>query len=416
MLVFALVLASCSDRPEGYAVVLWPDEGLPLTPAQVAPITAHSDIQKSLTLGSENGITVDEFRVLRFDTREAAESYRESFLPFSDLYAISMRTALPVRELPDRLSPRVYRLRDGEIMKILRRQEEPSDEAGFVDYWYEVLTREGIRGWVFGYYLELSDSGGLSLQPVEENTRTDRLLVDIRSRVWRPSYFREMIGTRRIDLDTFSPEYGFFPVADGSSFELVLPTHSKTFEYTEYFSPRIDTIEFENSSLIIRVETENDITIQYTLNGQEETVQLTDIAEDIADVVQSERDRRKDLLNEFLSRGNILASTAYGTISLEDSGRFFWDGFDRLVPRVIPADFSGSGALEFSVFMNDELRSRYDGVFTLTFDGDRGAVFLYSITDEGMRTVFVPANLVSSNTVVSEALTPIVIFFRFVRS
>lgn len=413
-----IFIVSCTNRLVGYAVVLWPDDALPLRAGQVVPIQSVSDIQGTamVQLDDTATITVDRFRILEFETTQAAEAYRNDFLPFTDLYATSLRTALPVREKADRLSSRVYRLRDGEIMKVLRRQDEPSDEAGFVDYWYEVLTREGISGWVFGYYLDLSDSGGRSLQPEDDANRVDRMISDIRSRIWRPDYFKEMIENRRVDLSTFSHQYGFFPLGGENAFRLVLPEHEVTFEYLDYFSPRSDTIEFENSSLILRLVNDTTLTVQYNLNGQESAVQFVELDIDIDDVIQAEQQRRGDLLAEFLSRGNVLASSAYGSIRLGTDGTMTWEGFERLVPQVVPRDFTGTGRLEFSVFMDDDLRSIYDGVFRIDFLNGDAAVFFYSLTDDGLRTVYVPGSFIEENTVSGEALTPVVVFFRFVKS
>ena len=142
----------------------------------------------------------------------------------------------------------------------------------------------------------------------------------------------------------------------------------------------------------------------------------SDSSTDSDGFIQAERERREALVAEFLSRGNVLASTAYGSITLEDDGSFLWEGYDILVPDVLPATFTGSGRLEFSVFLSDEMRARYDGVFRLRLAPRGDIVFLYTMTDDGMRTSYVPAGLVTDNTVSDEPLTPIVVFFRFVRS
>ncbi len=382
------------------------------------PIVSESEINGTVTLdvaGDENA-ALDAFRVYRFDERETAEIFRAEFAPYVDSYAIALRTALPVRERPDRLSARVYRLRDGEIVKIIGRMDEPSDEAGFVDYWYEVLTREGIRGWAFGYFLELTDSAGIALQPVPDRTQVDRLLDDVTSRDWRPGYFTEMISARQVDLQLFDPRFGFFPDPEGQSFELVLPTHRKDFPYEEYFSPRRDTIEFENTSLIIRVVSDREIVVQYNVNGQELATNFVDIDQDLEEVILAERERRDALLQEFLARGNVLVSSAYGEIALGSDGGFVWQGFERLVPRVLPGEFRGTGRLVFSLFIDDALRDRYDGALVLQLPGGSRVSFLYTLSDGGLRTVFVPEERIENATVVGEPLTPVVVFFSFVKS
>ncbi len=95
-------------------------------------------------------------------------------------------------------------------MKVLNRQDERADEGGLSDYWYEILTREGVIGWVFGYHLELTGAAGRALDPREEHDGLDRLVRDIASVVWRPEYFERMVSAGRINLDEFAPPFRTF--------------------------------------------------------------------------------------------------------------------------------------------------------------------------------------------------------------
>ncbi|MFW5643795.1 MAG: hypothetical protein ACOCYQ_07160, partial [Alkalispirochaeta sp.] len=127
-LTVLLILAStisCSRDPEGYAVLLWPDTDSPVEAGRVLEVIDDSAIGDSIRVTSnDEELLVETWRVIQFDDYEVATAYAEEYAPWSDAYGRSLRTALPVREQPDRTSTRVYRLRDGELMKIIGRLEE----------------------------------------------------------------------------------------------------------------------------------------------------------------------------------------------------------------------------------------------------------------------------------------------------
>lgn len=419
VIAVASILASCGSREIGYAVVLWPSESSATLPGELHPVIAESDINGTYTIriDDERLEETDSWRLAYFQEPAAADRYSARFEPWANSWARSLRTALPVRERDDRTSSSVYRLANGEVVKILDRYEETSDEAGLVDYWYEVLTRDGTRGWVFGYYLELTNSAGRALEPVADQGATERLVRDIASVVWRPDYFRPMIDSGVIDLNDFGPQFGLFGSFDEDNFLLTMPRFQQRFEYTGYFSPIRNSVEFEGVSLTLTLRSENQLVAQYRLNDRERTTVFVRIDEDIAEVVAAERARRRQLLEQILQRGNTLVSTAYGTMTIRDDGSVVWQGYERLVPEILPRTFSGNARLEFSLYPANEIRSNYDGALRLrTSDGEQ-INFLYAITSDGIRFVYIPQNLIRDRIIVDEEpRSPVVMFYRFSRS
>lgn len=399
--------------------MIWPSDDSSAQSGTVYPVIEESDINSTYTilLDEERREEIDSWRVAFFRERDAAVRYADRFDPWSDSWARSLRTALPVREKDDRTSSSIYRLADGEVVKILSRHEDVSDEAGLIDYWYEVLTRDGTRGWVFGYYLELTNSGGRALAPVTDQGETDRLVRDIASVVWRPDYFRPMIDSGVIDLSDFGPQYGLFGSFEDSYFLLTLPDYQRRFEYVGYFSSINNTVEFEGTSLILTLRNDDELVAQYRLNDRERTTVLRRIDDDIAAVVAVERARRQQLLEQILQRGNTLISTAFGTMTISEDGSITWDGFDRLVPDILPRSFSGTGRIEFSLYPADEIRARYDGALRIRGSDGMVANFLYALTTEGIRLVYIPQNLIRDRIIVDEEpRSPVVMFYRFSRS
>jgi hypothetical protein len=410
------VLTSCSPKTDGYAVLIWPEPTTPVGAGTILELSNPNDSEKTVfvTDGTTKWMT-EQWRLIRFDKRDAAEAYSNAFLPWQDTYARSLRTALPVRERPDQASTRVYRLRDGELMKVLSRQDQMTEVGGLDDYWYEILTREGISGWVFGYHLELTGASGRALDPQEEHDTVDRIVRDIASVPWRPAYFQTMVSSGRINLNEFAPPFGLFGDWEDRTFRIVLPDLQRVFTYQGYQSSDGRTISFDGTDLQIVISAENKITAEYTVNGRRQTSDFQLFEDDISLIIEAERERREQLLQQFLDRGPNLISTAYGTMTISEDGRVSWNDFDRLVPNVIPAGFTGAGRLNFNIYPGDSLRGRYDGAVQLSGQ-DTAIPFLYSYTDDGVKFVFVPARNIDENRVIAaEPISPVVIFFRFVR-
>lgn len=415
-MIVVAVLTACSQQPIGYGVVLWPEADSGLSEAEVLPIVAESEIQETVTVETgDSTVDTDTWRILPFETEDAARQYAEELREWATLYGRSLRTALPVRERADRTTTRVYRLRDGEIVKVLDRQDEPSDEAGLVDYWYRVLTQEGITGWVFGYHLELTGASGRVSERASQQDAAEQLAADIATVSWRPEYYDEMIRTGQIVLARFGPRFGLFLDPEAQEVRLVLPDLQRTVAYTEMVRPSDDVLQFPGTSLTLTLSGERSIDASFDVSGRPRTVTFVRIEEDLAEIIEAEQERRQRRLEQILDRGNGLVSTAFGTIALGDQGSISWTGYDRLVPSVLPASFDGTASLDFSLFLADDLQGRYDGALRMRLGAGASSAFLYALVEDGLRLVYVPDRLVSdTNVVEEEPISPVVMFYRFV--
>ncbi|MFW6250393.1 MAG: SH3 domain-containing protein [Alkalispirochaetaceae bacterium] len=421
LLISLLLLASCGRRPIGYGVLLWAPSDSELPNGQLLEITEESRLNDTYTVTTaelEEDGTLPMWRVAFFEEQEAAMEYANQYAPYADTFARAQRQALPVREERSRQSSDVYRLRENELMKVLHRTEEPSNEGGLEGHWYRVLTREGVQGWAFGYYLEIT--GGASEDDGEEEV--DEELSDVErilSNSWRPEYFREMIDRERVDLDRFHPRYGLFPDPENQEIELVLPEHSVTYPYEEFYRAAPSRYGLEGSPVTISIRGEDRISVQYTVNGRERSRTFILLEREIPEIIEDELARRRELWKQFTEPGNLLVSTAYGEIELLEEARFSWTGFDRLTPTVIPSRAEESGTVSFPLFLSDNLREEYDGAVLFTFESESDPVevrFIYEQTASGVRLTYVPADDVKENIVQREAFSPIVIFFSYENS
>ena len=414
--VFVSVLVSCGGGSQGSGVVLWPPEESSIEYGTVVTISDSSDVDDTYTVRppeDEERVTLPQWRVEVFGSEERAREFAEQFENYAETFATAERQALPVREDADRTSSIVYRLRRGEEAKVISRSDQPSDEAGFVDYWYEVLTRDGSRGWAFGYYLSgIEGSGGGS----EDSGPLDApLLSRFLSTTWRPVDFSRMLDSGRIDLERFRADYGLFPEPEENRIRLNLEDQSATFEYEGWNRGRSREFVARGAQFSVIVRAENTISIQYTIDGEGHNVAMQSIERDIAEVRREEQERREERYASLRSRGTRLVSNAYGSILLRDDEIFEWAQYSRLVPSVIPASAGGSGHIRFDHFLSESLSEDYEGALSFRFTGaeNQPVVFLYQFVSGGLRLAHVPSDNIRDKVVLRESLSPVIIFFSF---
>ena len=67
------------------------------------------------------------------------------------------------------------------------------------------------------------------------------------------------------------------------------------------------------------------------------------------------------------------------------------------------------------LFLHRDLENRYNGAFTLRFDGVNGGRipvrFMYSLDTQGFRLEYVPDTGIDGNAVVRRASSPMVLYF-----
>jgi hypothetical protein len=322
---------------------------------------------------------------------QRATEYRQMFDGNTTLYARAGRNALPIRSVPVTTGTNtVYRLRDGEVVKLIGRQEEETNLSGLVSYWYEALTQSGERGWVFGYTLEVFDPTDESIV-IEAASGQDPLRELLLQNIWRPIWYVDMIANNTIDLEVFTPQYGLFPDPERNQIELVLPWHTTIFDYEEILSVGPRRYFAEGTSLQMTFQRNDELSIQYSLDGEEHIQSFQRIDGEIAEYIDEELARREETYQSLLDEGPTFSSDNYGTIELLPGQRFRWLGYDRLVPAAVPASAGATGSVDLGLFLAADLLQQYDGALSFRFDGvARPVQFVYSVRDDGIRFVYVP--------------------------
>ena len=430
-------LVSCSSRL-GWGVLLWSTEDPAIPSGTVLSVYIRSNIDRVWVVGIPEGLRgvggTDRIEIplsrLEFTgSRKNALRRANAFADVARTYAENLQDGLPIRDNPDNNARRVYRLRTGEIIKILAPAQgvPPISTTGdpLPGSWYQVLTEDGTVGYCFSFRLNLFEhhSGQLAASvPESREIIIDPNLDALMSRTWVFESYLTMINQRRINLEDISRNWHFDPGQDSGIARILAPGVDRSFSYTAIRSDGVNSWYFEETSLSMQRRSDTTLAVQFTEeSGGTRTLLFVSLAADIDDLIVQETARRERLYNAIFSQGPVFTSNNFGTITFRADGTFTWRGFDLLVPQHIPETIAGQGSeargtVLMDLFLVPVLEDRYNGAFTLRFTqtGGRQAILrcMYSLDNQGFRIEIVPESSIEDGvTIARRAPSPMVLFF-----
>jgi len=442
LLIPAFVLfGSCSSKL-GWGVLLWSTEDPPVFSGTVLPVYIKSNIDKAWVVGVpdrqfgvKDGINKMEIPFSRFEftgNKKSAIKRAAVFSEYALVYAENLQDGLPIRDNPDNNARRVYRLRNGEIIKILSKvQGKPAISTTgdpLPGEWYKVLTEDGNTGFCFSYRLKLFEHNGGQLAasvPAAAESTEDPDLEMLLSKTWSAESYLAMINYRRFNLEELSRYWRFEPGQETGTAHILMPGIDRSFSYTLIRSDGQRAWRFEGTTLTMQLRSDNVLAVQYTEGtGTMRTLIFVSLPVKVDDIIIQETARRERLYNAIYSQGPVFTSNNYGTIGFRENGTFVWNGFDLLVPAIIPetviqSSGGGRGSVSMDLFLSSELEERYTGAFTLRFTnasqtaGSREELLqcMYLLDNQGFRIEIIPKSSIDDITVIRRAASPMVLYF-----
>ena len=428
------IFAACSSRL-GWGVLLWSTEDPPIPSGTVLPVYIRSNINKVWVVGvpdglrnSKDGLNKMEIPLSRLELAGSkAKAYKraDAFARYAHTYAENMQDGLPIRDNPDNNARRVYRLRYGEIIKILSLSEGVPAISATGDPlpgdWYRVLTEDGSIGYCFSYRLKLFEHNGGPLAasvPADSETGSapDPDLDMLLSKIWSPEVYSVMVNYKRINLEDLSRHWRFDPGQETGIARIYAPGIDQSFSYTAIRPDGQRAWRFEGANLFMQLRYETTLAVQFSESGGSmKTLLFVSLPITVDDLIIQESARRERLYEAIYHQGPVFTSNNYGTIVFREDGIFSWRGFYLLVPQLIPESIEGDGTISMDLFLAPELEDRYSGAFTLRFGngGTEAAVLrcMYALDNQGFRIEVAPETTIEDNTVVRRAASPMVLYF-----
>ena len=410
-----LTLSGCGNL--GTAVVLWPPEDSRWEPGDLVTVKDESFLRSTYIVNLPNQRRlkeeIDQWRLRLFRREKEAVTFASNMGDWQHVYAECLYQGLPMRSEPSNTASRLYRFRDGDIVKVLGRNPGPVQVGNLEGYWYHVIADGGVEGYVFDYYLRVMKIRNGESEILNARDTNDPVLDNVLAEAWRPMIFNDMITKHQIDLMIFRPEYGLFPDFDEQTLTLRLPETSIVETWTEIVPAGRNRYDFLGTSFRITVNSEYFISVQYNDEGTEHYEAFVRLGRNVADIIENEKSRRDAVLERLLEMGPVFGSRAYGEFAILEDGGFTWSGKSSLISRGIISSVAGnSGKLEFDHFIDPVIAASHEGVLSLRFDNGEAVRFLYAFEDDGLRPLHVPANAIDDRRVrTDQYIDPIRLFF-----
>ena len=421
--LLSLFFTSCSEKVMGYSVVLWTIPEHHIKSGDIVPVYIKSNISHVYVIGTESGEKIElalwqlTEPVKKGKVKGLAAKYAEN----AATYASVKLDGLPCRAEPVNTAKQVYRLRKGEVIKILYKGHGQAPMAGKTALegdWYRILTDDGTMGWCFSYNLNLYETdaeghplGGVELIEEEEN---DDHWETIASSVWYPDYFRAMIDSGNIDLTMIHPLYKFTIDTENKKVSLNTASIHESWDYDGYTKTDENEYSLNGISLKIIYRRASYIVLRYTdSSGKPQDLNFITLSESVADIVNAEKDRRSQAYMQIWSHGPIFSSSSYGKLSFNEDGTFKWTGFKLLVPSVIDAGTKSTGSASVKYSLTKELAASYDGILTMKFDGmSREVNFLYKLDGNALRLEDTTGASFSGSQIKSRGVSPVIVYMK----
>ena len=412
------LLISCGEKPMGYGVFLWGTGGnVPITDnqlreGQVYPVYSESNIRGTYELSPSGSpsLEVERWRLELFPSEQEALFFARDYQSLIRYYGSNLKNGQAIRAEADSNSERIYKLRAGQLVKIIEKNPEPAREGSLEGFWYRVLTEDGTKGYCFGGNLDIYDIDVRNA--LADNLSADPSLDLFLSKPFRPEEFQKMVREQRIDLSRFSPSIGVFPDREERRIRVVTPEDTFTFTFNEILPGEPGRFIFGDSGLKASVLSPSRVVLQYMDKGAA-IDQLYVALDGMEELIEMEKERQDELFRELYYMGPA-RSSAYGTISFESFNTFVWENKERLIPQVIPEGLFNNGTVEILYFPSLKLKETYDGVLTFNFNPASSASqvsFLYILDARGLRLVYVLPKDIREGVVQELSPSPLIMFF-----
>ena len=406
-LVCLAILTISGCRNIGTGVVLWPTEDSYLNPGDIVKVKSESMLRNTYTVNlPDQGRfkeEIDKWRIKRFNRKKEAAEYVADLGEWRYVFAECLYQGLPMRSESTNMSTRIFSFREGELVKVLGRTSKPEKVGNLEGYWYKVLAKGGVEGYVFDYHLRVTKNTGSTREVLNERKSFDPILDNLLRTEWRSESYKTMLASNLIDLELLKPEYGLFFDPENNKISLRNPNISINEFWTEIVPAGRNRYIFLNSSFRITINSSDFISAQYIYEGKDYSRAFVDINQDITTIIASEVERRKVELTRMVQSGPVYYSQIYGEFTVRKDGTFTWIKKSALISRgIISYEAGNIGTIEFDHFVKPSITAKYNGAFSLKFNEREVVQFLYRFEDKGLRLLYVPKNVIKQRLIISD--------------
>ena len=427
----SILMISCKDKVMGYSVLLWNVPEYKLQSGDTLPVYIRSNISQVYVVGIQNEADPEAKELEKIEIplwqltdpvkKSKITTVKQKYEACAKQYASVKADGLPCRAEPVNTAKQVYRLRKGEVIKLLYKGKGQSPMTGgkpLEGDWYRILTSDGTQGWCFSYNLNIyeTDENGEQIggEKLEEEDQEDNYYNSILNKAWYPDSFSTMISSGNIDITKLHPSYNFTIDTTSNKVSLNMSGIHESWDYTGYKKTDEFQYTLNDIPIIIVYKKATFIVVRYTDDsGKPQELNLVTLSEDINAIVAAEKQRRADAYEKVASSTGELSSTSYGNLSFNEDGTFKWSGYKLLVPSVISAGAKNAGTCNVKYAVGKALAGSYDGVLSFKFEGTTDEVnFLYKLENDGLRLEDATDATFNGILVTARSSSPLILYFK----
>ena len=327
---FFVFFLCCFNKTNKYGIVLDSTNREKLPNGSLVTIENASQNKKTITIKhNETKFIVHKFTIQEFHTKEDAENFRLSFKPYIHKYAISKKDILPLRESPDNYKDNIiYRIPKDSILKIISIGQET--QAGSLQgRWIYLLTKDGYKGYVFDYALEIFDNitGKIITNPLDQSLQDNIINTFKNIKYLRPLYYEKMIANRTYDTNLLKKDYGLFFTLQ-NEIKINMPELNLTFKFdiVDAVKPNGFLFRSNNSDkdfILLEKESSNYYNSYIKVKEHDFESKFVIVEQIIEKIILEVEKQNKNLIQSLISYGTLENET-YGNIEFKEDGTFIW--------------------------------------------------------------------------------------------
>jgi hypothetical protein len=414
-LLFVLLFSGC-QRSLGYGFVYWSDDESAVPTGTPVKVITQSDINDIYLVSLPDSKEKREFslwQIAFFESELERDTALEAFTPYKATFAQCQQN-LPLRERPDSSSENIYKLREGQIMKVIGCDEKEVEIGNMTGKWYHLLTEDGVQGYTYDYYLTVYNQEGEEREILNARDETDINLDNVVNTNWRPEYFHSMKNENRIDMNSFRDKYRLYIDGDEKTIYLKTAEREITVDYEKLSNTGYKRYAFLGTTFRIEVYSEYMISVQYNYEDREYKDAFVRLSTPVEELITAAQNARDEQLFSFIDDGPLYSSAVYGDLEFQEGGRFSWTKKSALITRKVISSAAGNnGRISFNLFPHRSIAKKYDGGMTLIFGNGDKLHFLYTVKEGGIQLLQIPDRYINNQSVVTadDFYDPISMFF-----
>ncbi|WP_241763726.1 MULTISPECIES: SH3 domain-containing protein [Borrelia] len=411
-ILLLILFLSCLNHNNKYGIVLDSNNKEKLPNGSLVKIE-NTDQEKQIITINYNGtkFIVHKFTIEEFQTKEEAEKFKLSIQPYVNKYAISKKDLLPLRTSPDNYRENIiYRIPKEAILKIIHIGEET--EAGSLKgRWLHALTKDGYKGYVFNYSLEVFDNipGTILTSPLDQVLQNDVIDTFKNIKYLRPLYYEKMIANNTYNTNLLREDYGLF-FTPKNEIKINMPELNLHFKFNIVEEVKPNGFLFRSKTsdedfIILERDTQNYYKSIVKVKERNFESKFVIIEQNIEKIILEAEKQNQNLINRLISYGTLI-NTQYGNIEFKRDKTFVWETDKKIY------NLPSSGTFEI-IGLSPNLQISYKNAIKLMSTEGKEYFCLLDYTNSALQLIFIsPKNVEDDLIIINDKDKIAVILFN----